>query len=1167
MLDVSVIVPVCNAGEYLKPCLESISAQTLRSFECICVENGSTDGSGAVLAEHAAKDPRFKVLDIGKAGAAAARNRGIDAAVGRYLMFLDADDLFVPQMLEKLFARAESSGADIVFCRHQIYETDKKTLRDCIGVAFPEIDPHVRYPFRTVKDLPLQAYSPCPWNKFFRADFVRREGLRFQPIPSANDTYFTSVAKIAARSCATVPDVLVHYRTGQSSNITAKVHKDPSCVVRALSAIWEETVRRGLDMSLSDRFTEFSGPNLLYTVKLVRDDRDAFVKYLDFLRASPIVRFLDAKSRASLIKTIVERIPETDARRADLIEAFDRLPSAEVLTCARRHLARFAEGGETLGGAALAAVGDNVPKVSVVITAFNKEDVIEKTVGSVLAQSLKEIEVVCVDDGSADGTWAKICACAREDGRVVPVRHVQNLGTHMARKTGALRATGDYITFLDGDDRLLPRGCEEAYACAVREKADIVHCGVEIVNLQNFPPSRLAWVEKPLTPYDQTVEGVEILKKMCVDSAIGMNVCGKLLDRKLVQDAVLRLPDVRLVMAEDIMLGFVIGTKAKRYVPAKDVKLYSYSYGGGITGRARVDLAHWQKMCKGLDVLGPVRQFRDAGGSWHPAVWAAYVAFKDRLVRENYNRIWRYLETAEDRRAALTHLKSKMGDLDFVSHFAFRNLTDPSTFLSQLDSVGFVPKIVPSRISRVAFVYRHLSTGGIQRVMLLLAPVFRSLGCEVIFVLDKKPDEQSFRPPEGVKLVFMDSRYENAKAVVVGKRLAGLAKIIREEKVDLVYYHRYSTSLMPWDLLTCKLVCKVPFVLHYHSCVGTCLYTNAQTPDFANIAYRLRMCDHVIALSRTDELFLRAQGVRATYLLNPIDPKLVAAAEKKIDKDKRFAGQNILWCGRISSEKNPLEAIEIFEGLHRRLPKTTLTIVGDGDAAIVARMKRRISEYRLEKFVTLVGNQVDTYPFYAQASVFLMTSAYEGFGMTLAEAGCHGLPIVMYALPFLSTTKDNPGVVQVPQGDRVVAVCQLECLLTDRPTYDATAEASKRSSLAFADFDQRAAWQHVLASLQKPDAVNEAKAVDLEEVRLLLDELTYCFANGVFKFKMDRIRRLEKELSLLKVPANPEESPLLRKKVDALSREVCSLKTSQSYRVGLFVTWPLRRLYRLLRRT
>ena len=302
MLDVSVIVPVCNAGEYLKPCLESISAQTFRSFECICVENGSTDGSGAVLREHAAKDSRFKVLDIGKAGAAAARNRGIDAAVGRYLMFLDADDLFVPQMLEKLFARAESSGADIVFCQHQIYATETKTLRDCIGAAFPEIDPRVRYPFRTVKGLALQAYSPCPWNKFFRADFVRREGLRFQSLPSANDTYFTSVAKIVARSCATVPDVLVHYRTGQASNITAKVHKDPSCVVRALSAIWEEVVRRGLDTLLLDRFVEFSGPNLLYTVKLVRDDRDAFVKYLDFLRESPVVRFLDGKSRGCFLR-------------------------------------------------------------------------------------------------------------------------------------------------------------------------------------------------------------------------------------------------------------------------------------------------------------------------------------------------------------------------------------------------------------------------------------------------------------------------------------------------------------------------------------------------------------------------------------------------------------------------------------------------------------------------------------------------------------------------------------------------------------------------------------------------------------------------------------------------------------------------------------------------
>lgn len=89
----SIIIPVYNVEGYLRKCLDSLVAQTCADWEAVCVDDGSTDGSGAILDTYAAKDPRFKVLHQANAGVAAARNRAIDVSTGAWVMFLDADDV------------------------------------------------------------------------------------------------------------------------------------------------------------------------------------------------------------------------------------------------------------------------------------------------------------------------------------------------------------------------------------------------------------------------------------------------------------------------------------------------------------------------------------------------------------------------------------------------------------------------------------------------------------------------------------------------------------------------------------------------------------------------------------------------------------------------------------------------------------------------------------------------------------------------------------------------------------------------------------------------------------------------------------------------------------------------------------------------------------------
>lgn len=95
----SIVIPVYNVAPYLRECLDSVIAQTCSDWECICVDDGSSDGGGAILDEYAAMDTRFKVIHQPNSGVSAARNAGMDLACGEWLTFLDADDLYAPGWL------------------------------------------------------------------------------------------------------------------------------------------------------------------------------------------------------------------------------------------------------------------------------------------------------------------------------------------------------------------------------------------------------------------------------------------------------------------------------------------------------------------------------------------------------------------------------------------------------------------------------------------------------------------------------------------------------------------------------------------------------------------------------------------------------------------------------------------------------------------------------------------------------------------------------------------------------------------------------------------------------------------------------------------------------------------------------------------------------------
>ena len=211
-----------------------------------------------------------------------------------------------------------------------------------------------------------------------------------------------------------------------------------------------------------------------------------------------------------------------------------------------------------------------MPKVSVIIPFFNATPHLRKCVESCIKQTLTEIEIILVDDKSADNSLQVARSLAHSDGRIRLVSHSQNLGTFLARKSGVDCAKGEFLFFLDADDFLSVNALEILYKNAVENGADMVHC-----DILPLPFKRLS--SKPKIQM-QILQNDEILRQIFIcDFRCGyLVVCGKLLSANLVRHALNKLSFINchLVASEDSALFLPLCALAKKSVGAVDAKYF-----------------------------------------------------------------------------------------------------------------------------------------------------------------------------------------------------------------------------------------------------------------------------------------------------------------------------------------------------------------------------------------------------------------------------------------------------------------------------------------------------------------------------------------------------------------------------------------------------------------
>ncbi len=265
-VKISVIMAIYNVEPYIKQCLDSVCNQTLKEIEIICVDDGSTDNTISIIKDYQKSDPRIHIISQENQYAGVARNHGMKYAKGTYLSFLDADDYYMPEMLEKLYQQAEKQQLEVAICEYNFFDErfNKK------------IDKLFQYEENIIKDRScfsgkelehaaiFQIAKGWAWDKLFLTDFVKKTGYQFDSFRSSEDGFFVYLLLARAGRIGFLKEKLVIHRIGNQSSLSSTMDKNWVNGYKMLQSIKEELEKQNLYSIFQQSFLTFALEFQLY---------------------------------------------------------------------------------------------------------------------------------------------------------------------------------------------------------------------------------------------------------------------------------------------------------------------------------------------------------------------------------------------------------------------------------------------------------------------------------------------------------------------------------------------------------------------------------------------------------------------------------------------------------------------------------------------------------------------------------------------------------------------------------------------------------------------------------------------------------------------------------------------------------------------------------------
>ena len=248
-----------------------------------------------------------------------------------------------------------------------------------------------------------------------------------------------------------------------------------------------------------------------------------------------------------------------------------------------------------------------MPKLSVIIPIHNEKPLLERCLESILSQSFRDLEIICVDDASDDGTIDILTHCAGLDNRIHVTVFQRRLGTVLARKLALLDARGDYIMFVDADDMLLPGACETAVDLIKSSKVDIAQFSIDFESEQKDLDSLNLFAHTFRTRQMES-HGTNILYDCFVNHRLMHNLWNKIYRADICKEAVAAMPDIQMHHYTDLYLSFFLLFFAKSFRSFNTKPCYRYHFGGGVSTKTP-DAEQFKDLCEVSRILPLMEKF------------------------------------------------------------------------------------------------------------------------------------------------------------------------------------------------------------------------------------------------------------------------------------------------------------------------------------------------------------------------------------------------------------------------------------------------------------------------------------------------------------------------------------------------------------------------------
>lgn len=437
---ISVIIPMYNVEKYVHVCLNSVLNQNYSDFEIICIDDASMDSTLDILDYFTQKDSRIKILknDYNR-GPGFSRNRGLGEAKGDYILFLDGDDWLSSSAFECLLTNTEKNNLDVLIFKSVVYYEeysdfgiegyyDVKFLNDFENKIFNHFD---------LEKSRLFSIPNAPWNKFYKKSFLDENNIYF---PNEN---------------------LIHEDNPFYCSIITSANR-----ISFINKYLYNRRRRPDSIMTLDNERLFDNIDIVYLILEV------------FLKNSQLYLYY----KHEVLRCIFDVILDTKYEQIE--EQFKEEFYNQVQEVYKNFITDYGLYNDILENVEKSILDkfqfdeivENInhnPKISVIIPVYNVEKYLKECLDSVVNQSFRDIEIICVDDGSTDNSLNILKSYWRHDSRFT-IASKENGGLASARNAGLKLAKGEFVYFIDSDDYLGPDALEEIYEISQKNNLDML---------------------------------------------------------------------------------------------------------------------------------------------------------------------------------------------------------------------------------------------------------------------------------------------------------------------------------------------------------------------------------------------------------------------------------------------------------------------------------------------------------------------------------------------------------------------------------------------------------------------------------------------------------------------------------------------------------------------